>query len=417
MKLRQIRVDGYKNLVNCVVDIGDFNVLVGPNNSGKSNLMEVFHFLDLLCFGSDKHRSMMLHGVLGRKAVAQTILDSHGGKPARIGVNWDVEAVGKAWNVDYEMEMEFMGLEHGKGGICGEILTATPLDRRGPRTQYIMRREKSLKVAEQSYKKTSHGITRDNSSLPAIKALYPDYAKLPPEFPVFIESLMRTASLACLALSPSGIRSQTGTEGAIAGSRISEFDPLVLIDDLRSNKDGYELFQEIVADILGFGYIHLETKDFRLPAEAKRKGEVFKRERNLFLGRTKQDVSWLEMCSDGTLIVVALIAAYLSDADNRPILLVEELENCLHPAAIKKLIRFFQDNSDRWPVLITTHSPYVLNCVDPEDVRVAVVDETGAVQVESVRNNKELRDYLKAGLMDFGDLLESNFEEVLGEKR
>ena len=36
MKLKQIRVDGYKNLINCEVNLGDFNVLVGPNNSGKS---------------------------------------------------------------------------------------------------------------------------------------------------------------------------------------------------------------------------------------------------------------------------------------------------------------------------------------------------------------------------------------------
>jgi len=418
MKLKQIRVDGYKNLINCTLDLGDFNVLVGPNNSGKSNLMEVLHFLDLLCFGADKHRTLILnHGYLGNRGFAKTFLDQHKDKSVRIGINIDVDAVGQVWNVDYQVEAEFPGEKHQTGGILEEVLTATPVDRRGPRTQYIVRRAKSLKVAEKSYKKASHGIASDNSSLLAIKALYPDYVKLPPEFPVFIQSLMQTASLPCLALSPSRLLRQIGEERQIAGPRTSAFDPLVVVDNLASEKGRYDLFQEILADILGFHYVHLDAKDIRLPSEAKRKGEVFKRERNLLLGRTDKDVRWLEMCSDGTLIVVALVAAYLSGADNRPIFLLEELENCLHPAAIKKLIRFFQDNADRWPVLITTHSPYVLDCVNPEDVRVAVVDQTGATHIESVHNNKELRDHLKAGLMDFGDLLVSNFEEVLGAKK
>jgi len=89
---------------------------------------------------------------------------------------------------------------------------------------------------------------------------------------------------------------------------------------------------------------------------------------------------------------------------------LEELENCLHPAAIEKLLRFLQDNADKWPVLITTHSSYLLNGVNPEDVNVAVVDETGAAHFEKVKNSRQLRDYLNKGLMSFGELLVKDFE-------
>ena len=47
-KITQIRVDGYKNLFDCVVDLNDFNVLVGPNNSGKTNLIEAVLMLGLI---------------------------------------------------------------------------------------------------------------------------------------------------------------------------------------------------------------------------------------------------------------------------------------------------------------------------------------------------------------------------------
>ncbi|HIJ72393.1 MAG TPA: ATP-binding protein, partial [Planctomycetes bacterium] len=82
----------------------------------------------------------------------------------------------------------------------------------------------------------------------------------------------------------------------------------------------------------------------------------------------------------------------------------------LHPEAVDKLLCFLQDNSDRWPVLITTHSPYLLNGVKPTDVNVAVVDETGATHFEKVKNTRQLREYLSKSLMSFGDLLVNNYE-------
>lgn len=74
MKLKQIRVDGYKNLINCVVDLGDFNVLVGANNSGKSNLLEALHVLGLLSFGGPQERKLILNGMLRSKGLVSLSL-------------------------------------------------------------------------------------------------------------------------------------------------------------------------------------------------------------------------------------------------------------------------------------------------------------------------------------------------------
>jgi len=99
-----------------------------------------------------------------------------------------------------------------------------------------------------------------------------------------------------------------------------------------------------------------------------------------------------------------------SENERGPILCLEELENCLHPAAVEKLLRFLQDHCEKWPVVITTHSPYLLNGIRPEDVKVAVVDETGATNFESVKDSSQLRNYLNKNLMSFGDLLSNDFE-------
>jgi predicted ATPase len=108
-----------------------------------------------------------------------------------------------------------------------------------------------------------------------------------------------------------------------------------------------------------------------------------------------------------------LAATILAGKANHNLTCIEELENCLHPRAIQKLLKFLQEQSSKRQVIITTHSPYLLNGVEPSSVLVAVVDDTGATHFEKPTNRKALNAILKSKYVDFGDLLVTNFEEVL----
>src|SRR5271157_5406100 len=43
--IRNLRVHNFKSMKDLSVDLGGLNALVGPNMSGKSNLLDVFRFL------------------------------------------------------------------------------------------------------------------------------------------------------------------------------------------------------------------------------------------------------------------------------------------------------------------------------------------------------------------------------------
>ncbi len=131
--------------------------------------------------------------------------------------------------------------------------------------------------------------------------------------------------------------------------------------------------------------------------------------------RKGNDYVNVEEFSDGTLAVVALLAGILSPERKSPLIFIEELENFLHPAAISKLLQFLQDYSSECQVVITTHSPYLLNAVKPEDVNVAVVDETGASHFEKLTNRKKIEERLRHGYMNFGDLLIDNYNDILND--
>ena len=45
MAIRRLKVSNFRSFSEFDIELGDFNVLIGANASGKSNFVEVFRFL------------------------------------------------------------------------------------------------------------------------------------------------------------------------------------------------------------------------------------------------------------------------------------------------------------------------------------------------------------------------------------
>jgi len=412
MKLKEMRVDGYKNLINCALSLGDFNVLVGPNNCGKTNLLEAVQMLFPVCWGSEKLRRDVFLGLTPRFIGSSVChLAKYKSRPLTLGVSFETIIQRKRWEVDYEVTVQCTETNKGKSkpdiGFRREILAAKPVSQTGPVTKYIQRSAESperFTISAASGKKLERKIGKKKSVIDAIESIFPEYEGLPKVVSSLILDLLYLGTSEVFAVSPDGLRTNINNEEEIGGLRVASFDLLLAIDELYKNKKLYNLFKEAMCDILDLDNVHFE-------ASYTKKGR--KRVRAFAIKTQGSDYADASEYSDGTLAVAAILAALFSKKRDGPMLFVEELENCLHPAALERLVRFLQEHAHKWPVLITTHSPYLLNCVNPEDVNVAVVDETGAAHFEKVHNTKQLRDYLKSGFMSFGDLLPSNFEDVL----
>jgi len=407
MKLKQIRVDGYKNLINCVINLGDFNVLVGPNNSGKSNFMEVFTILFGACLGDEGFRKAILKGFPTRRFGSSIChLKGYEAKPLAIGVTFETNVGTDIWVVDYDLVLRRTREEKDRARFLAETLQAKKRSRTGKPITYIARRDDRLKIRGRKERK----IGNTNSSLLALESLYPEFAGLPAELKLFIINLSKISLTYVFAISPDGLRNSIGNNEEISGYRVSSFDLLLALDQIHKNKERFEIFKQSICDILDIDNFVFVGKNIPRPSEKGGKKGTSERVRYCFIRRKGDEYAHIDEYSDGTLAVTGIMAALFSERHGEPILCIEELENCLHPAAVEKLLRFLQDHSDRQPVLITTHSPYLLNGVKPEDVNVAVVDNTGAAHFEKVKKGRRLRDYLNKGLMSFGELLVNDFE-------
>src|SRR5262249_14259695 len=81
--------------------------------------------------------------------------------------------------------------------------------------------------------------------------------------------------------------------------------------------------------------------------------------------------------SEGTLLVLGLLAA-LYAPDRAELVLLDDLDRGLHPTAQKELIALLRGLLQTKPdlqIVATTHSPYLLNWLEPSEVRMTYLVE------------------------------------------
>ena len=120
-------------------------------------------------------------------------------------------------------------------------------------------------------------------------------------------------------------------------------------------------------------------------------------ERKAWLQLTEGDFKvpgW--MLSTGTLRVVALLAL-LRHPHPPPLLVIEEIENGLDPRSIHLLVEEIRRavQAGTTQVILTTHSPYLLDLLTLEQVLLVNRDESGQPHFHRPANNKKLMEWAK----------------------
>jgi predicted ATPase len=112
--------------------------------------------------------------------------------------------------------------------------------------------------------------------------------------------------------------------------------------------------------------------------------------------------------SDGTLKLLAYMTV-LHDPDPPQFIGIEEPENFLHPRLLPELAEECRSAAERSQLLATSHSPFFLNSLRPEEVRVLYRDEYGYTQAVRASEIKGVPEFISTGA-SLGNLwLEGHF--------
>ncbi len=101
--------------------------------------------------------------------------------------------------------------------------------------------------------------------------------------------------------------------------------------------------------------------------------------------------------SDGTLVALGLLAILFSESRPRFVLL-DDLEQSLHPAAQELLIAQLRKILERFPdlqILATTHSPYLVDYLDPSEVWVFHKNPEGRLSCASLASHDKAESSMK----------------------
>jgi predicted ATPase len=101
------------------------------------------------------------------------------------------------------------------------------------------------------------------------------------------------------------------------------------------------------------------------------------------------------LVSDGVLLFLAYLYIALGP-DPASVLMVEEPETGIHPGLLRKLVQLFRGlttgahGGPPTQVILTTHSPMLLNLVEPEEIHVVARGDDGATTVTPFKTAPDL---------------------------
>ncbi len=153
--------------------------------------------------------------------------------------------------------------------------------------------------------------------------------------------------------------------------------------------DVIETMRDVVPELDDVESSYLHTKTLGL----------FFRENTSSTPRKAEDVS------DGTIHALSLLVA-LADPRNTA-LVIEEVENAFHPWVVQSLLRRFRFASREKTIVLTTHSPVVVDTLDPSETWV-VFKKAGQTRLKNLGSiNRKLRSAWERGEFRLSDYLDS----------
>ena len=412
--LKSVWVDGYKNLIDCQADLDSMSILVGPNNSGKSNFLEIFPFVQQLLFGSDDSRKAIFNmGGTPRGNSSVCHIEGHRNKPISIKLSAENISDNVSTIYEYSLSIKCKDFHLNKNGeylgFLKEELTYKEKSKPGKATTLFSRDKSELKIRTIKGNFTTHKLDNFTSAFSATRILYKDLLNIDTNFKDAIITTIEIFTSNIISASANEIRGRIGEESTIAYDKdykTTGFDIIPVIKEINSDKDLFTIFKKTLCSILDLDDAKFVT--FKVPEKIKPKD--MPDEISWFsLKSHGQNFSQVVEFSDGTLIVIAILAIIFCPSRKNKFIFIEEPENCLHPKALKVLMTFLKSRLDDLQIFITTHSPSLLNQTPPESVIVARVFDDGGTRFDKIHNLNELKKKLRKGYISFGDLLETEF--------
>ncbi len=370
--LKQIQIRNFKNIAETSVDLhSGLTVLVGPNGAGKSN------FVDALSFVADCLNYSIQLAFRNRGGAAAVRRKSER-RPGNLGLRFRI-VLGDEGCADYAFEVTFRA--GGVFEVARERCVVEPV--LGRRHEFEAKNGMFTKQVPDIRPR----LEPDRLALTILSAT----EEFRPVFD-FLSSIRR------YNLRPESIRQlqdpdQSEGTNLLPDGRNAAAVLRRIMEGGGKNGQNYERLCHLMSKVVP-GVVKVEPQSFG------------QKETLRFAQQARDQKKWdfeaLNM-SDGTLRVLGiLLAVYQPQAT--ALIAIEEPESTIHPAAAEILTDILLDGAERSQVVITTHSPEILDNKKITEDQVLVADAAeGIAQITPLPLGA--REAIRQKLYSVGELL------------
>lgn len=412
MEIRTVRFGAFKSLYDVACPLDHLTVLTGPNGSGKSNFVEGLNFLsdvyehglefavsraggfDNVAFRRTQRAKRPLSFEIEVGITESEILDtdaifprrSRGPRPKKLPLRasamtyrhaFALKTSGHSIRADYEVTDDRIELLDAYGEI---LFSLTREDNKI--SSAIHTKDRSLvdlildlvsPFGDEQYSDIINRQRIESSALISEQMAYPN---------LFWQVRRLLSAMQIFQLSPYQVRSAGVPTPNARLERHGENLPGAADYLMRNDRNAWRSVQRAMRTILPdlVEIVVIYTEDRRLALKFRERGS----------GRP-----WATgEVSDGTIQALALFIALF---DSRiPMLVIEEPENSVHPWILRRFLDMCREASGKQLVL-TTHSPVLLNYVKPDLVRLAYLSDARTHIVRLVDLSPEYAQLVRDG--------------------
>lgn len=367
MQLHRLEIHNYKSLRNVAIEPTPLSVFVGPNASGKTNLADAVDFLA-------RAYSWGLERAVAYKGGFDSIGFRDAGRSKesiRFRVVFEVPRTPRFRTKRFFLEpllvehsFEFRASSHRIQASCtirSEHIILYRKDSKESDFKEIFRFSREGRKVEASGHLTELEASKEPGS--TLSLLYEHASELlrgTEEFVLSMDDKLRKVfennwgSLRVFQLDAQGCRESGSPAPTPDLDRSGRNLPIALDNLKKKHPKEYSLVLEMTRRVMP------TLESIETDWTHTRSVALFLKEKGVRRPWTSQDVSV------GTLQTIALLVAALSPGS--PFVIIEEPENSLHPWALRALVEAFREAAKKKQIMLTTHSPILIDQLKPEEV-------------------------------------------------
>lgn len=402
MKLKRITVGNFKNLAETTLELSHVISLVSTNNYGKSNLLEATRFGFDFITSSPKARQNMMHWTRGIP-----LTPTLAGNDYIFAIEFDDPSLGEYRYVRYGFRFAWYNDQGTGASISDEILEMRATE--SVRYTAYLKRDKGLYRASKSktgFRKLA--LAKDTLAIDAIAVV--DNV----EISDVISKIKQISYRMCNTLEldrsfhPNPIEFDFGTNSALP------FDdddiPRALSVLSKEKPRSFELFIETIHDLFPeFQSVELHSYTLKGKVQPQIKAIMVSSDEEDSID-TETEIPYkirdelyrliiksdhlnqpmnMEYMSTGTKRIFWLIAnAVFAGCYGTNLLGVDEIETSIHPRMIESMLEALVDILGDASLLVTSHSPYLIQYLKPDSIYVGIPNNDGVALFKRINRSK-----------------------------